>query len=318
MNSMSDEKGMNASNRDVRALDRALDDLVRGRKRRSVALGSGLGPTVNRVFDLAAMGGMSFDDQPASQPVWWRFPSKQWVSIGSTAATILILAIALNATVPAFRNQNNGIVGTAVETSEAQQSERYDVAALSPEDCTVEPRSRQELLDILATVPGSLGVPDMVSPVGEGDENLIRELETTMRGWQACLRFNQSSSAMALESEEFIRRKIYPEPYVVEPYSKATLDEILDGYEATDTSYGSSTPIADAEDFWAVLQIDTSQPLSVSADGQRVDVYVRLVNPQTSFDAEWGYISLVMEGGLWRIAYTQLDIASGIRFEPKH
>jgi hypothetical protein len=165
----------------------------------------------------------------------------------------------------------------------------------------------------------------------EADSEVLDALDKTLRAWQACARYNDTSGAMTLESEGYVRRKIYPDLYTVDPYSDATIDEILDGFERTDEVYGARTPEpGEPANEWPVLVIDRTRPITVSEDGTRIDAYVNMVpidngNSQDVRDggdsprqADGGFVMFVLEDGLWRIAVTERDLLSGIRYPSEH
>jgi hypothetical protein len=313
------------------ALDRALDDFVRGNRRRSKRLESNMGTTVDRVFALAEVGGMSgaglVPGRPVRKLIPW--PMRQIVSVASTVAVVVILAVGINATFPGFRDQSTGL-GTSIATMDAED-DQISVHPLVPDDCRWGSRSREELHEILGIVPSDNDLPDMIVSDSDADPAVLDSLDETLRAWQACARYNDTFGAMTLESEGFIRRKIYPDLYTVDPYSDATIDEILDGFERTDEVYGARTPEpGEPANEWPVLMIDRTRPITVSEDGTRIDAYVNSVSivDASSQDVrggddspgQWdsGFVMFVFEDGVWRIAVTERDLLLGIRYPSEH
>jgi hypothetical protein len=255
---------------------------------------------------------------------------RQIVSVTSTIAAVIILAVGLNATIPGFRDQSTGL-GTSIATVDAGEDDQISVHPLVSDDCRFEPRSREELHQILGVVPSDNDLPDMTISDSEADPAVVDSLDVTLRIWQACARYNDTFGAMTMESEGYIRRKIYPDLYTVDPYSDATIDEILDGFERTDEVYGARTPEPDEPaNEWHVLMIDRTRPITVSEDGTRIDAYVNMV-PTDNGDsqdvrdggdsprqADGGFVMFVLEDGLWRIAVTERDLLSGIRYPSEH
>ena len=317
------------SERDANALDRALDEFVRGKRKQVRGLDQNLSSTIDRIFVLAEVSGMTGAVQ-VPQPrrlLPWKvgIPVKQVVSITSTIAAVVILAIGINATVPGFRDQNAGL-GTAVPTSDADFAPLILVEALAPGDCNVEPRSREELHEILSVVPSDQDLPWVGESDDQVDQATVDLLNQNLRTWQACARFNNTFATMVLETSGFIRRQVYADLYTVNPYSDATIDEILDGFLSTDMVYGARTPVpGDQPNTWYVLVVDESRPVNISENGDVIELFVNMVSPivestddqrdsQPGDFGDGGFVRFDLEDGVWRIALTERDLLSGIRY----
>jgi hypothetical protein len=216
--------------RDADALDRALDDFVRGRRRRAKRLDSNLGATVDRLFTLAQVGGTTgvMPSRPRRKLLPW--PMRQIVSVTSTIAAVIILAIGINATFPQFRDQSSGLA-TSIPTTDAED-DQLAVEPLTPADCNVEPRTREEVIAILSQAPSiDASLADRETPPVPAGAEVEAEIQGTIRAWQACWRFGDLWATYALESEQFIRRTVYGSDQIDIAYSEAALGELLQGAE---------------------------------------------------------------------------------------
>jgi hypothetical protein len=317
-----DDDMTDGNSKDADALDRALDAMIRGDRRKAKRLDPGMRETVDRMFALADVSGMSpagaVRVSPASLLQWRnRVQFKQVVSALSAVAAIVVLAIAINAAVPGFPS-GNGSYGTMVPTSDASSDSFIHVAPLSMADCDVAPRTRAELRGILSTTPSDADLPEGTPSEIKIDQDWIDALNDTLRTWQACARYNNSFAAMALESSGFIRRTIYPDLYAIDPYSETTIDEILDGYLRTDEVYSRQITEEGYVDRWSVLVIDQTKPIDVSKDEQRIDAHVRLVSPITGESHDAGMIMFAFEDGGYRIGLTERDLLTGSRYPTEH
>jgi hypothetical protein len=317
-----DDDMTDGNSKDADALDRALDAMIRGDRRKAKRLAPEMRETVDRMFALAEVSGMSpagaVRVNPASLIQWRnRVQFKQMISALSAVAAIVALAVAINATVPGFPS-GNGSYGTTVPTSDASSDSTIHVEPLNSADCFVGPRTRAELQEILATTPSDADLPAM-TPDGERvDSPILEDLDGTLRTWQACARYNDSLAAMTLESTGFIRRMIYADLYAVEPYSASTIDDILDGFLRTDEVYGRQITEQGYVDRWPVLVIDRTKPIDVSSEGDRIDVHVRMVSPLTGESGDGGMVTFVLEDGAWKIGLTERDLLTGSRYPTEH
>lgn len=106
---------------------------------------------------------------------------------------------------------------------------------VSPSECVIEPRSREDVVAVLSTPPaeGNSQPPYSESTV---DEATLGEIQATFRQWQACTRFGKTFQAAALETDQFIRTDFYDDGGVLgtwqlidTPYSEETINGVLDG-----------------------------------------------------------------------------------------
>lgn len=232
---------------------------------------------------------------------------------------------------PPPRPDNSGIV-----MAEAPQ-------ALTAEDCTVEPRTREEMLDVLSTLPKAQTHPILDSDTesepptldnfyGGTDagvaltQDAYDEAQAAFIQWQACTTFYLTWQWVTVESDARLREEVYmalnrngwgPYGYLntTEPYSEATLNEILDGWEASEAV--SRNHLAESG-FTATDRVFVLDPNSAyySADGTRLagtaHLFVGGVDSDTMPDDGIGEIrlsvSMVLENGAWRLHYQSYEL----------
>lgn len=107
---------------------------------------------------------------------------------------------------------------------------------LTPEDCSVEPRSHDEIIAILAAFP-STSVPP--APSMTLTQETFDQLQLVLRRFQACKVFGMTYEMAALLSENAIRDRVYS-PAHLAPYSEATLNEIVQGWVESDAGSARS------------------------------------------------------------------------------
>lgn len=202
---------------------------------------------------------------------------------------------------------------------------------VSPSECVVEPRTREDVVTVLSTPPGA-GNTHPSYPDSHLDEATVGEIQAVFRQWQACTRFGNTFQAAALETDQFIRTDFYDDGGVLgtwrlidTPYSEDTINGLLDGRTELDAAKAEHGDVqaqgaAGSEsglnlNLWV---LDTSQPTSdpsrgtyPSADGGTY--YMATVvwtNPSllsgTSSGAGGGLpsanVTFQLVDGQWRIA----------------
>lgn len=324
-------------------LDRALDAMVRGDHRGLDALKAtdpDLAESTAEVFSLATRGGFAqIDFGPDVLPAEWRnHPTRTRrrlvTTLGAVAATI-VLAIGLASAVPGVLPEGDGHTPTlaaldappaqdgatrpaidaeptvtlgelnAEPTATADPSATGSTPPLSPDDCRVEPRTRNEVLEMLSVAPAQDPGPPGVREVSVS-EIPAEDLNRVYREWQACVRYGATWQAMALESPRFIRMDIYGYwdfigRYPVQvPYSTSTLNEILDGRELIDASQYSAWEEIGFPPL-PVLEIDESRPVLVSEDGTYITVSaIKLTSSDEAYPRD-GYVSFELVDGRWLV-----------------
>ncbi|MGI8486177.1 MAG: hypothetical protein ACR2OU_18200 [Thermomicrobiales bacterium] len=223
-----------------------------------------------------------------------------------------------------------GTVLTGVNNSDA----RYPV---SPEECLVKPRSREEVLKILGTAPGA-AASELPKEYDQSDieEPTLTELQALYREWQACRRFGLTYQAMALETDQLIRNDIYGTGGYLSgrspqktAFSEATLNELLDAREGADkdrqaigAERSGHNPGAEDGLLMHLWVIDTSQMLPGSSEetynagsngGNWIQVPVVWQSPNTFGDPAHplplAYVNFVNVDGQWKIS--DIYVATG-------
>lgn len=101
------------------------------------------------------------------------------------------------------------------------------------EDCDVEPRTREELIEILGTLPSAVGPGDRNAERLPLDQATFDQLQEEVHDYQACRLFGMTMGWTSLLSEDALRRMVYENGQTT-PYSPALLDEIVRGWEEID------------------------------------------------------------------------------------
>ncbi len=214
--------------------------------------------------------------------------------------------------------------------------------ALTAENCTVEPRSREEMIEVLSTLPeaqihpildsDTVSEPPTLDNFYEGmdagvplTQEAYDQAQAAFFQWQACTTFYLTWQWAALESDARLREVVYmalnrngwgPYGYLntTEPYSEPTLNEMLDGWEASEAT--SRNHLAEGG-FTGTDRVFVMDPGSVyySADGTRLSgsapVFVGGVDSTTMPDDGIGEIrlsvSMELENGAWRLSYQSYE-----------
>ncbi|MGI8486175.1 MAG: hypothetical protein ACR2OU_18190, partial [Thermomicrobiales bacterium] len=113
------------------------------------------------------------------------------------------------------------------------------VDPVTSDECTVAPRSRADVLQILSSPPGSYADIFNAKNMHSGGDMPVDKLNQVFREWQACVKFGSTWQYLALETDYMIRADIYGAQSwdrgpLLEPYSQTTINEILDGRELVD------------------------------------------------------------------------------------
>lgn len=252
--------------------------------------------------------------------------------INATLAAALILALvtgvwrAVGGFGLGFGNGGNGsptrlpgLVSQAAtpEATPVSDIEPAGFVGLTQADCTVAPRTRDEMLTILSTAPSPEGVslPSEVrspSPYRRADQETYDALQVAYSEWQACSLWHLTWEEAAMQSEERIRLDMYltvrerlnsRTPYdVVSPYSATTLNEILDGWEAADAVDREGWEAA-GYDQMESFQIIDPETLEIAPDGGWASfVTIRLNEDGGSVPLE-DQVYFVYQDGAWRLDY---------------
>jgi hypothetical protein len=292
--------------RDANALDRALDEFVRGRRRQVNRLEPELATTIDRMFALAEVSGMNgaIHTRPARRLLPWKagIPMKQVVSVISTVAAVVILAIGINASVPGFRDQHAGL-GTAVPTSDAEDGYQVSIAPLAPSDCNVEPRNRNEVVNILSVAQDSdwYGMSDGPNLI---DERTFRDLDEVLRQWQACRDYGQTFEWLNLVSSNYLRSEVYGMRFPRPIYSSSTLNEIIDGWVTTDELRHPDAEGSFGGRLLIVRNLESSPELTGNT---RIDISVDILDTISGEIVDKGYVVFVYEQESWRISIVGVD-----------
>lgn len=194
--------------------------------------------------------------------------------------------------------------------------EQAGFVALTPDDCTTPPRSREEMVSILSTTPS----PDGISLPSEGaepsdyrevDQRTYDTLQDAYFQWQACTFWAMTWQVAATQSEERNRFDMYltvrhpngRTPYdTVTPYSAGTLNEILDGWEeadAADRVVWESVGFTQADEIWV---IDPAS-LTIASDGSSASFLdTKLTRDRGSIPREHQVV-FIFQDGSWRFDY---------------
>lgn len=274
-------------------------------------------------------------------------PTGFWSNTSDDDSRLQIAAQVSTPTCEQIR-QKTGLTGNCTSTPPPRPDNSGIVMAAAPqaltvEDCTVEPRSREEMHEVLSTLPETQPHPILDSDTESEPPTLDNFYEGTEAGvaltqdaydraqaaffqWQACTTFYLTWQWAAVESDARIRDEVYmalnangrgPYGYLntTEPYSETTLNEILDGWESSEAV--SRDHLAENE-FVATDRVFVIDPNSVfySADGTRLGgsahLFIGGVDSDTLPDDGTGEIrlsvSMVLENGAWRLEYQSYDL----------
>lgn len=302
-------------------LDDELDRLVRGERRAPGPASSGFAPTIDRLFTLAraaSASGTSINrplapTRKSPSPVQERrsvppLPTRIRRFPMAATSTAAIVAIVLGITFSTFQSLENGpshssplvqTDATAVATPEID----LVVApprALSQEDCNVEPRTREELIEILSTVPESTSERlGSQIPLSQGT---FDELQQVLYAYQACLKYGSTFQWTALESPSALRNRVYQLGQVT-PYTPSTLSEIVAGWEEIDAARAQVAEFAGSEPVW-VLDPYKEDEAGVAATESTIQVPVsnRFLNGSA---VDYGTLQVgvifTVEEGVWRV-----------------
>lgn len=225
------------------------------------------------------------------------------------------------------RTRLAGLVSQAStpEASPVSDIEPAGFVGLTQADCTVAPRTRDEMLSILSTAPSPEGVSlpsegGDPSPYRQADQKTYDALQEAYSQWQACSLWQMTWQEAAMQSEERIRLDMYltvrerlnsRAPYdVVSPYSAITLNEILDGWEETDTVRREEREAARREEreakgfntFGDFSVIDPATLKVATHGGWASFVTIRLTEDGGSVPLE-DEVYFVYQDGAWRLDY---------------
>ncbi len=178
----------------------------------------------------------------------------------SVTSTATIVAIVLAITFSTFQHLGSDPSGSSRSASTLfAQAESTPPAtpvidlsvaaprALSKDDCNVEPRTSEELIQILSTVPESTS--QRLGPQLPLDQGTFDELQQTLYAYQACLKFGKTFQWTALESPNALRHRVYQLGQIT-PYTPLTLSEIIAGWEEVDATRVQVAEFAGTEPVW--------------------------------------------------------------------
>ena len=196
------------------------------------------------------------------------------------------------------------------------------VDPVTSDECTIPPKSRADVLQILSSPPGSYadivnaknmrGGPRQVT----FDDIPVDQLNQVFREWQACVKFGSTWQYLALETDYMIRADIYGAQSwdrgpLLKPYSQATINDLLDGRELVDNDRRARWLEAWQKQLFpslpeTVLVIDQSQGAQffVSEDGTYIaSVGVAKLNQVSGEQRPRnGTVDFELVNGQWMIA----------------
>jgi hypothetical protein len=285
---------------DANALDRALDDFVRGRRRQVNRLEPELATTVDRIFALADVSGMpgATRTRPPRRLLPWKagIPMKQVASVISTVAAVVILAIGINASVPGFRDQHAGL-GTAVPTSDADEDSMVHPGT---PHCNVKPRTRAELVELLSHAPTEDPYSGGTGKQVEGD---IAALQESLDMLQSCWQMGDYWRAIAFLSDQYLRVQIYGSELIETPYSAQTINELIDGQ----IEIYNNRSMVDPGSTYPRAIID-SENVRFDESGVDATVGFEMILDDQAIDAGNMSATFVLVDGIWQIWWMSYPI----------
>lgn len=292
------------------ALDRALDDFVHGSRRRVQRLEPDLRDTVERVFALAELGGMTASGVrpvPIRRGLGRRPSLRQVLSVGSTIAAVLVLAVGIGIVIPRLQDDGGAPEFAAgVPTATTEGSVPITVPSLRATSCDALPRDRVEVIDILTVNPDAdmYGAPGGVTSLDLPET--LDELDGVLHNWQACRFASQTYSALSLVSANYIRQAAYGRHMPRPKYSESTIEEIVSGWEYVDAEQMLWDPAATGQ---AVIVRDTGAEIDVES-ASLVRVPVRMVDTISGEVLADGSIAFIYEQDAWRIYAVEIDVTA--------
>jgi len=196
---------------------------------------------------------------------------------------------------------------------------------ISPDECMIAPRTRDEVVTILSTPPAAGDDAPMVGDESTIDDATLTEIQATFREWQACVRFGATWQATALETDQYIRTDFYDDGPVLTsiydlidvPYSEETINGILDGRISLDEQKAAlGAQLATNPDgseggldlkLWVIDLTppanDDTKPVYVSSNGGTYLTFsVVLTQPRLITDAiPTASVSFKLVDGVWQI-----------------
>lgn len=182
------------------------------------------------------------------------------------------------------------LVATAVPGASAQKATpAADLGTVRPEECTVEPRSEEDLRalfrEVAATpIPASLDARQAPAVAPDGapaDEQIVAEINAVWRSYLACLSSGDQARMFALYSDAMVRRQL-----MVDIAFGVTEEALFDYLAATPVPLPPDQPIS-------------FEPFGAAATRMLGDGRVAVVGPG---DAGRGDVLVfVREDGRWLI-----------------
>lgn len=181
------------------------------------------------------------------------------------------------------------------------------------EDCNVEPRTREELIEILGMLP-TIEVADPSALNGALDQATLDQatfdqLQEKLHVYQACRLFGMTLEWTALLSENTLREMVYTYGQTA-PYSPAVLDEIIQGWEESDALHASAAESLSADGLAnsnaIVLDPDRPSEAGLIMIGTSIQVPAVLTtgeHTEVNTAPEQYSVSFVFEDGRWRIGH---------------
>lgn len=197
---------------------------------------------------------------------------------------------------------------------------------VSPAECTVNPRTRENVVQVLSTSPRAGDIYPTTLDGSHLDETTMGEIQATFRERQACRRFGKTWQAVALETEQFIRTDFYVGGGVLGnwmlpdvAYSESSINNILDAQISLD---GAKSTLGDQQaqgaqgseaglnlNLWVIdMARPTSDPRSgtypSAAGGTFITVTVVWTNArlQNNSALPTANVKFQLVDGRWRIA----------------
>jgi hypothetical protein len=273
-----------ASPDDEDALDAALERLVRGDRQGIDGLDPEMRATVDQMYRWADES--DFRDEPLPKARRGPHGNVRWLSqVSGVAAAVLLGIIVVGTFLVYDRSRGDPTPESFFGASGDDLMDALpltplvtpDLPPLEPTDCAAEPRTSGEALDILATPPAHGAAEPGSDASIEGVTN--DELNSALRGWQACLVFGDTFGAMAYESDQYLREHLYPTSHMSELPAGVTPDVFLSNRISADTIRAA---LFQANPEPASYIVDTSVPPTSSQTWDWVQVNIVLVWPETN------------------------------------